>query len=248
MIDTSFDFTTDSPGYWEGFWERNGGLGAGGSDPDNASPTLQKYHKELWSRLLPNGEVMELKMGSGPYYLTWKDFRFGSDSIIVSLRYKKYRHMIEQVKERVGDYKNYYENFLRRANTIGGMIIFPKHPASMNQNRGTNKYIADRWDLTLECIRRYYNGRPSPLYETIEADRKFYELFCDFKGYVDFFFLQDAVTDDYMNVKIWCGDASFTAEGLPKTLDEYFTLIEKEFDFLNKRNERIKEFSESRLV
>ena len=245
MIDTSFDFTTDSPGYWEGFWERNGGLGAGGSDPDNASPTLQKYHKELWSRLLPNGEVMELKMGSGPYYLTWKDFRFGSDSIIVSLRYKKYRHMIEQVKERVGDYKNYYENFLRRANTIGGMIIFPKHPASMNQNRGTNKYIADRWDLTLECIRRYYNGRPSPLYETIEADRKFYELFCDFKGYVDFFFLQDAVTDDYMNVKIWCGDASFTEDGLPKTADEYFALIEKEFDFLNKRNERIKKFCES---
>lgn len=23
MIDTSFDFTTDSYKYWEGFWERN---------------------------------------------------------------------------------------------------------------------------------------------------------------------------------------------------------------------------------
>lgn len=45
MIDTSFDFTTDSPGYWDGFWERNAGLGAGGSDPDNASPTLQNTTK-----------------------------------------------------------------------------------------------------------------------------------------------------------------------------------------------------------
>ena len=63
MIDIRFDFTTDSPGYWDGFWERNAGLGAGGSDPDNASPTLQKYHKELWSKPLPNGEVMDLRAG-----------------------------------------------------------------------------------------------------------------------------------------------------------------------------------------
>ena len=71
MIDINFDFTTDSPGYWEGFWDRNDGLGYGGSDPDNASLTLQRYHKLLWSKALPNGEIMDLEMGSGPYYLTW---------------------------------------------------------------------------------------------------------------------------------------------------------------------------------
>ena len=85
----------------------------------------------------------------------------------------------------------------------------------MNQNKGTSRLISDRWDLTLECIRRYYKGKSSPLYETIEADHEFYDLFRDFRGYTDFFFLQDAVTDDYSGVKIWCGDSSFAEDGLP---------------------------------
>lgn len=242
MIDVTFDFTTDSPGYWDEFWDRNESLGGGGSDPDNASPTLQRYHRELWSRVLPNGEVMDLKEGYGPNYLTWKDFRFGSDSIIVGFRYRKYRYMIEQVMNRIPDYKAYYENLIRKSYTIGGMIIFPKHWSSMNQNRGKNYIISDRWDLTLECIRRYYNGEDSPLYTTIEADKEFYELFVDFKGYVDFFFLQDCVSDDYSEVEVWCGDGKMVESGLPKTIDEYFLFIEKEFDFLAKRNRRIEKF------
>ena len=60
MIDIGFDFTTDSPGYWEGFWDRNDGLGYGGSDLDSVSHTLQNYHQILWSKKLPNGEKMEL--------------------------------------------------------------------------------------------------------------------------------------------------------------------------------------------
>ncbi len=137
MIDIGFDFTSDSKAYWDGFWERNDGMGYGGSDPDTASPTLQKYHQELWSKPLPNGEKMDLQKGAGSYYLTWKDFRFGSDAIIVSFRYKKYKYMIDQVKECVPDYKAYYEKMIRRAYTIGGTIIFPKHTASINQMEQT---------------------------------------------------------------------------------------------------------------
>ena len=33
-----------------------------------------------------------------------------------------------------------------------------------------------------------------------------------------------------------------TESGLPKTLDEYFTFIDKEFEFLSKRNKRIKDY------
>ena len=242
QIDVNFDFTTDSAGYWDGFWDRNEGLGYGGSDPDSVSPTLRRYHRLLWSRKLPNGEVMDLKEGFGPYYLTWKDFRFGSDSIIVGFRYVKYKYIIEQVFERVGDYKAYYEDLIRRSYTMGGMIIFPKHQSSMNQNRGTNAVISDRWDLTLECIRRYYNGEKSPLYDTIYRDKDFYDLFVDFKGYVDFFLLNDCVSDDYSKVDLWCGNFDFTEPGLPKTVDEYLSFIDKEFDFLEKRNKRILEY------
>ena len=242
FIDTFFDFTTDSPGYWDGYWERNDGMGAGKTDPDSASPTLQEYHKFLWSRQLPNGEYMDLKKGAGPYYLTWNGFRFGSDSIIASFRYKKNRALIEQVKERVCDYKTYYETFTHKAYTIGGMIIFPKHQNSMNQFRGVNPLISDRWDLTLECIRRYFKGERSPLYDVIKEDHKFYELFCDFKGYVDFFFLQDCVSSSCDSVNIWCGDGLFQDNGLPKTADEYLAFIDEEIQFVNKRNLRIKEF------
>ena len=53
----------------------------------------------------------------------------------------------------------------------------------------------------------------------------------DFKGYVDFFFLQDAVNDDYSGVKNCCGNADFYELGLPKSIDEYFQFIESEFVF-----------------
>ena len=53
-------------------------------------------------------------------------------------------------------------------------------------------------DLTLECIRRHYLGDPvTPLGETLGRYREFFDLFDDFRGYVDFFLLQVLVTDDY---------------------------------------------------
>ena len=155
--------------------------------------------------------------------------------------------MIDQVFASVPDYKKYFEELIRKAYTIGGTIIFPKHPSSMNQNKGTNTLISDRWDLTLECIRRWYAGEKSPLYDTIEKDKDFYGLFVNFKGYVDFFFLQDCVSEDYSKVNIWCGNADFLESGLPKTLKEYFGFLSKEFEFLNKRNARIDEFSRNNM-
>ena len=245
MIDVTFDFTTDTPGFWDGFWERKNGLGASAVDPDNASPTLQRYHQFLWSKTLPNGEVMDLHLGTGSNYLWWKDFRFASDSIIVSFRYEKYRFMMDQVKEVVRDFRTYFEDYLRKSYTIGGSIIFPKHQNSINQQRGTNIYIADRWDLTLECIRRFYLEENSPLNDVLLKDKEFFDLFGNFKGYVDYFLLQDSVTKDYSRVKLWCGNADFIEDGLPKTVQEYFGFIENELEFIEKRNRRIKAYCDS---
>ena len=122
------------------------------------------------------------------------------------------------------------------------MIIFPVHVNSMNQRRGMNILIADRWDLTLECIRRHYAGEESPLTKVIEQDRAFYDLFVDFKGYVDFFFLQDCVSEDYSSVNIWMGDTSFRKSGLPETVEDYFKYLLKEHIFLDNRNRRIQEY------
>ena len=105
-----------------------------------------------------------------------------------------------------------------------------------------NILIADRWDLTLECIRRHYAGEESPLTKVIEQDKAFYELFVDFKGYVDFFFLQDCVSEDYSSVNIWRGDASFRKSGLPETVEDYFKYLLKEHIFLDNRNRRIQEY------
>lgn len=241
-IDVNFDFTTDSLNYWEDFWHRNNGLGAGASDPDIASNTLQQYHSILWSRQLPNGEIMNLSKGLGSYYLTWKNFRFGSDSITASFRYKKYKAMIDEIKTIIPNYKNFMEDFIRKSYTIGGSIIFPKRIGSINQMRGCNSQIQDRWDLTLECIRRYYINEESPLSECLLKDKKFFDLFIDFKGYIDFFFLQDCVSPDYKSILFWLGDGDFDCEPLPKTPDDYVRFLENELEFVRKRNSRIQQF------
>ena len=241
IIDVSFDFTTDTPKYWYNYWEKNYLLGCPNGDPDNKSKTLQLYHKILYSKTLPNGEKMDLQIGSGANYLSWKDFRFGSDSIIVSFRYNRYRKMIEQVANSLPYYHDYMENYIHKSYTLGGEIIFPKKQGGINQSRGCNPYIKDRWDLTLECIRKFYLNEDSPLYDVLLQNKDFFDLFVNFKGYIDFFYLQDCVADDYSHVNFWLGNGTFEKYPLPKTVDEYLCWIEQELDFVNKRNERIKQ-------
>ena len=239
-VDVNFDFTTDTPHYWDNYWDSDNLLGHLNNDPDSASPTLQRYHRILWSKPLPNGETMDLKAGYGATYLTWKDFRFGSDSITASFRYVRYKYMIEQVAQVVPNYIGFMENYIRKSYTIGGAMIFPKWHGGINQSRGCNSLIKDRWDLTLECIRRFYLDEHSPLYNTLLKDKAFFDLFIDFKGYIDFFYLQDCVSSDYKEVKFWLGNGQFKSNPLPQTVEEYLLWIECQLEFVKKRNERIK--------
>ena len=72
MIDVNFDFTTDTPGFWDDFG-KDGLLGHSRHDPDNESKTLREYHKRLWSKQLPNGQILTLE--SVPTdYPTWQNF------------------------------------------------------------------------------------------------------------------------------------------------------------------------------
>lgn len=57
-IDITFDFTNDTPNYWETF--KNGSSEV---DPDVWSPKMREYQLLLYSRELPNGEFFDLKIG-----------------------------------------------------------------------------------------------------------------------------------------------------------------------------------------
>ena len=91
----------------------------------------------------------------------------------------------------------------------------------------------------MECIRKYYHNEDSPLSETLLKNKDFFDLFIDFKGYIDFFYLQDCVSDDYQSVIFWIGDGDLSKDPMPKTVDEYLMWIEKQLDFVKKRNYRI---------
>jgi hypothetical protein len=237
-INVDFDFTTDTPNFWKMHW--NDEMGGVFVDPDSESKTLKLYHKLIWSKQLPNGEFLKLNETTKTKYLSWKNFNFGSDSIISSFRYNKYRPMIKKVMDFLPDYKNFIEEYTRKSYTIGGSIIFPKMIGSINQKRGCNPYIIDRFDLTLECIRKYYIDEESPLYDTLLRNKEFFDLFIDFKGYVDFFLLQDLVADDYNSVKFWIKTKPFEKNPFLKTVEEYLIWIKKQLEFVQKRNERIK--------
>lgn len=77
--------------------------------------------------------------------------------------------------------------FLQRADTICGFIIFPVSWGSLNQRRGTHPRIQDRWDLTLEVIRRFYEDGTSPMAKTMDRYAGFLALFGTFDGYIDHF-------------------------------------------------------------
>ncbi|MBO7418934.1 MAG: hypothetical protein J6U14_08385 [Bacteroidaceae bacterium] len=222
-IDITFDVRADSKG----------------KDPDYASKTLRSYHQLLWSKQLPNGQFMKLEVAKNGY-LRWRDFYFGSDSIIVSFMNARYK-LRNKVEHDILEYPQYRENYLRKSYTIAGSVIFPQVKWSMNQARGCSPKICDRWDLTLECIRRFYNGESSPLDTAFQRSKEFFELFVDFKGYVDFFFFQDCV-DENLNVKLWLDTPLFVSNPMPPSVESYISWINKELDFVDKRGKRIKDY------
>lgn len=137
------------------------------------------------------------------------------------------------------EWRKFVEGWKHAGYSPGGIIIWPCHAQSINQCRGVSKVIRDRFDRTLECIRRYYKGEDSPLGKCLERDKGFFNLFESFKGFVDFFHLQDLVTPDYSEVTMWIGDAAFTTSGFPQTPEEYWQMIDRQRQFLKARNRRI---------
>ena len=244
-IDVDFSFTDDTPNYWENFDEQNSSRGC--PDPDSKSPTLRSYHQKLWSKLLSNGDKMELEEKPRDY-LIWKDFRFGADSIVNMYFHRINNPLTDEIKQYLCDNANedgtkfnnftsLYKDYLKKSYTIGGSIIFPK-TNSINVARGTS--LNDRFDLTLECIRLYYLGKESRLFDTLKENKPFFDLFKNFKGYVDFFYLNDLVTDNYSAIKYFNSCTDIYNAKYPSSAEDWLALYKNQLAFVKNRNNRIK--------
>jgi hypothetical protein len=226
-IDISFIFYSDTPK---------------GKDPDAYSPTLKRFHKLLWSKPLPNGTRFDLTDTRKGAYLHHSsaigEFFLSSDAITHSYaQTKKLSKVVSQVDPAkvISLYKT--------GSTIGAYIVFPGNringKSTLNGARGLNAKIKDRFDLTLECIRRFYSDEPSPLIETLDLYRDFFKLFESFRDYVDFFLLQDLVLEDYSAIKFHLPFNGFDQSPLPSSPAEYLEYRKNTIRFVEARNQRI---------
>lgn len=111
---------------------------------------------------------------------------------------------------------------------------------TINQERGCNSRIADRLDLTVECIRRHYLGDQPHGWDPHRYG-DFFALFEDFKRYTDFFLLQDLVSDDLLTVKFFMPFADFGTSALPPTVEVYQEYRRNAIHFVEARNRRMAE-------
>ncbi|MEO8625049.1 MAG: hypothetical protein ABI625_28450, partial [bacterium] len=137
------------------------------------------------------------------------------------------------------------DSFLRLSYTIGGMMVFPGNKIgkamTINGARGCNYRIKDRFDLTVECIRRYYRNEESPLKADLARYSDFFALFVDFAGYATFFLLQDIVSPDCSEVRFFLPFDGFQPWPLPDSVDSYTSYRREAEAFLHARNRRIRE-------
>ncbi|MDR0197188.1 MAG: hypothetical protein LBI36_03080, partial [Oscillospiraceae bacterium] len=112
---------------------------------------------------------------------------------------------------------------------------------TINGIRGMHPKIRDRFDLTLECIRLWYIGRESPLFEHLDRYGGFFRLFGNFQGYVSFFLLEDLVSADG-SILFWLPFDGFDQTNpLPATITEYREYMKNITAFAMARNVRIAE-------
>ena len=233
-IDTNFHYTDD----------------AGGMDPDIYSPKLREDLLFLYRKPLPNGTLFDLQKGQDNTYdyLNFNGWRFGSDSISNTYTHQKnYQWMMKEL-EKEDFYQELINEYRAIDYTIGCHILFPKNNNlsnpkswSINQERGINPKICDRFDLTLECIRRFYQDEESPLYDKFKENKYFFDLFENFEHYVDFFYLNDLlINNNYSKINFFLPFDNFKRNPKPQDTTEWKVFCEKQIEFIKARNKRIK--------
>lgn len=215
-------------------------------DADKYSRVLQDYHQALWGKQLPNGDVFQLEKLQRDclLYYTRNDMTLSSDRAVPTFsRWKKMQRVISNIPhEELDEFRNLTE-------TIGAITIWPSTRVggmnTINGERGLNCKVYDRLDITIECIRRYYNDESSPLHATFKRYKSFFDLFVDFRGYVDFFLFQDYVSADYSSVKIAVPFDDFVSTPSPKTKEEYIQYMHHMSELIILRNNHIEQYAQT---
>lgn len=208
-------------------------------DPDTDSPKLYEIHSLLWNKEISENSILNLSILSKSYgRLILKNNltdNLSSDRMCP--------HFVGKYNGKLDGWlsESEKEKFQQKVRTIGGHIVFPAHRKdgfTINQARGVNRKISDRFDLTLECFRRYYVNEESPLTSTLKRYSDFFKLFKDFKGYIDFFMLQDFI-ENIEEVKFSLPFDDFNRSALPENQKEYVNYMNNTIELIDKRNERI---------
>lgn len=236
----------------------------GDNDPDSHSDRLRYYHQRLWSHRplagRPDGRTLVLEpsghglidTGLGEAFFGFGEGLFlSSDRVMATWwNWSDTASLLadEALRERVLAANLVLDN-------MGGIMMFPGWQIdghqTMNQARGFGQKgrIADRMDLTLECIRLAYvdvfEWELNPLGPTIERYWEFFTLFGSFSGYVEFWMLQDLVTGDGTRVRFLMeGDLPdgwdfSTRSPLPASVEQYDEYLRNAVDFVVRRNARM---------
>jgi len=164
----------------------------------------------------------------------------GSDAITHSYKNQiKKKWLTTQIPKEV-------QELFDLGSTIGAYLIFPNNKVdrkhTINQARGILRIIDDRFDLTLECIRRFYISEPSPLEDVLRRYASFFQLFETFKGYVEFFLLNDLV-DERGNVKFYLPFDEFQSPPQFKDVEDYLVYKNRVESFIESRNRRIEDYA-----
>jgi len=176
--------------------------------------------------------------GLGEYFL-------GSDSITNSYKnHKRKTWLTQQIHEEV-------QELFDTGSTIGAYTLFPNNRVdkqyTINQACGVNSLVDDRFDLTLECIRLFYEGQQTLLYDAFRSYKNFFDLFYNFKGYIDFFLLNDLV-DENENIKFYLPFDNCKTRPTFKDVEEYLIYKEGVMNFIKARNKRIENYAKQQTT
>ena len=236
IVDTSFDVRTD----------------AGGRDPDSHSRILRRYHQLLWGMTLPGGARFELD-DRLHHVSDLGEFWLSSDAITHTYLNRTSPERLVRTVRQVPQEET--TAFFDLGCTIGAFLVLPSQKKvddrwrrSINQCRGMHPRIQDRFDLTLECIRRHYLGQDSPLSTCLAVYEDFFALFGSFRGYVEHFLLQDLVDDTFTSIRFLRGAGDFTEDPLPAAgVNDYRGYMARSMVFVRSRNVRIAAYADAHL-